>query len=291
MEEYFHLCPSCFKKIVHKNKRTHEAIMKNLRTGKTIGRCRKCVCASPEWKSRQRELNSGDKNPFYGKKHSEEVLSIISTKNKGKIIPEETRLKMARHGSDNGMFNKTVYDVWEKKLSPEDYKSRVEQWKNNHKNSCKTGTDHYMFGKPPPIGSGNGWSGWYKGWFFRSIKELTYMIDVIEANGFKWESAEKKDFRIFYNDENGNTHVYHPDFFINDKILVEVKPKKLMKTKINILKHSFAVNFCKSKGWEYQMVDIENIDQERLIDLWNDGVVKFIDKYEERIKTIIGKVL
>ena len=47
-----------------------------------------------------------------------------------------------------------------------------------------------MFGRPTPQGSGNGWKGWYKGWFFRSLKELSYVVNVLEPNGDIWESAE-----------------------------------------------------------------------------------------------------
>ncbi|MBR4316812.1 MAG: hypothetical protein IKP65_07630 [Alphaproteobacteria bacterium] len=32
------------------------------------------------------------------------------------------------------------------------------------------GKNNPMYGKPAPKGSGNGVSGWYKGWFFRSLR-------------------------------------------------------------------------------------------------------------------------
>jgi len=49
-----------------------------------------------------------------------------------------------------------------------------------------------MYGKPAPIGSGNGWSGWYKGWYFRSLLELSFMINVIERFKMSWQNAETK---------------------------------------------------------------------------------------------------
>jgi hypothetical protein len=36
-----------------------------------------------------------------------------------------------------------------------------------------------MYGKPSPQGSGNGWSGWYKGKYFRSIMELSFIVEYL----------------------------------------------------------------------------------------------------------------
>jgi hypothetical protein len=54
-----------------------------------------------------------------------------------------------------------------------------------------SGEKNFWFGKPSPVGSGNGWSGWYKGWYFRSLLELSFMIKVIERFKFSWKSADR----------------------------------------------------------------------------------------------------
>lgn len=76
-------------------------------------------------------------------------------------------------------------------------KEKANKMKKNLSNKF-SGSKNNMYGKPSPQGSGNGWSGWYKGWFFRSLLELSYMINVIEKNGWKWENAESKKYKIPY---------------------------------------------------------------------------------------------
>ena len=82
-----------------------------------------------------------------------------------------------------------------------------------------------MYGKPAPIGSGNGWSGWYKGWYFRSLLELSFMINVIERFNMPWISAENQTYKISYVDTNLKQRNYYADFIIDNKYIVECKPK------------------------------------------------------------------
>lgn len=108
------------------------------------------------------------------------------------------------------------------------------------------------------------------------------MIDVIEANGFTWKGVETKDFNISY-EIDGKQHVYHGDFLVNDRIFVEIKPKRLMNTKINVAKKEAALKFCKEHGYEYHMVDVKNISYDRLLELVNDGSVRLIEKFNKRM--------
>lgn len=117
----------------------------------------------------------------------------------------------------------------------------------------------------------------------RSLKELTYMIDVIDANAFTWQGGvETKDFDIQY-ELAGETHIYHGDFLVNNKIFVEIKPKRLMNTKVNVAKRKAAIKFCQEKGYEYHISDVKTISEDRLIGLFENGSVKFIEKYKKRI--------
>ena len=105
------------------------------------------------------------------------------------------------------------------------------------------------------------------------------MINVIEKKQLKWKSAEK-NINIKYLDYLGNNRTYRPDFLINDKILVEVKPKKLMETPNNRLKKIAAIKFCEDNNLEYKMVDVKIIAKENLIKMHNDNLIRFIDKWE-----------
>lgn len=59
--------------------------------------------------SEKAKLRIGDKNPFYGKTHSEESRKKMSEKQKGKIITEETKKKMSEtHKKRHALRNQTI---------------------------------------------------------------------------------------------------------------------------------------------------------------------------------------
>lgn len=147
-----------------------------------------------------------------------------------------------------------------------------------------SGKNNPMFGKPSPQGSGNGWSGWYKGWYFRSLRELSYMINVIEKNNLKWESAEKKKYRIPYINWEGTERNYFADFIIGNN-LIEIKPKKLINTDTVNRKRKAAEKFCKNIGLQYLLLseeDFDSLSQHEIKNLIDNGIIKFIDRYEKR---------
>jgi hypothetical protein len=119
-----------------------------------------------------------------------------------------------------------------------------------------SGENNPMFGKPAPQGSGNGWSGWYNGWFFRSILELSYMIKVIERYSMKWETGENHKYKIPYTDTYGVCRNYFPDFIINDKYIVEIKPNRLIKTLKVIEKINAGIEYCNTNNMIYKITNI-----------------------------------
>jgi hypothetical protein len=151
----------------------------------------------------------------------------------------------------------------------------------------RSGEKNNMYGKPSPQGSGNGWSGWYKGWFFRSLKELSYMIYVIERFNLKWESAEKKKFKIDYIDYTGNKRTYHPDFLIENKYLVEIKPKCLWNSDNVKRKAEAAIEFCSKYNFKYKLTEspklIKFTDIKQLV--INKKVI-FTDRYQEKFNNL-----
>jgi hypothetical protein len=144
-----------------------------------------------------------------------------------------------------------------------------------------SGERNPMYGKPTPIGSGNGWSGWYKGWYFRSLHELSFMINVIERFKFRWKSAGQKDLRILYYD--GKNRTYTADFIVNEKYMVEIKPKKLHYSKNVQLKKLAADEFCQKNNLVYKLIDpvklLSHSDIKILID---NKEIEFIKRYKEK---------
>lgn len=138
-----------------------------------------------------------------------------------------------------------------------------------------------MYGKPSPQGSGNGWSGWYKNWFFRSLRELSYMINVIEFQNLKWRSGETSDLKIPYVDWEGKNRVYTADFLVEEHDLIEVKPEKLKSSKTVRIKQEAAIIFCEEKGWEYKLIDPPVLSFNEIQNLYLTEQIKFTKRYEQ----------
>lgn len=95
------------------------------------------VIRSKEWRdNKSKEMIGkfiGEKNPFYGKKHSNETIFKISEKRKGKSLTDETKHKMSLKlkgkfiGEKNPMFGKSMSDETKRKIS-ESLKGRIGYW-------------------------------------------------------------------------------------------------------------------------------------------------------------------
>lgn len=150
-----------------------------------------------------------------------------------------------------------------------------------------SGENNPMFGKPSPQGSGNGWKGWYKGFYFRSLRELSYLLDL-DDSGIPWSSGEAHKFDVQYINYDGTQRTYRPDFFVNNEKLVEIKPKRLQKTPNIMVKTAAAIEKCKEWGLEYEITDYK-IQAEKIKKALEGGLVKFARDYEKRFLEYISK--
>lgn len=285
---FLRLCPICHKRLEYSTvKHRNKAEKINSKCGSCSA---KIISENTNYSDRfkNRRKYTGDQNPFYGKHHSDKVKEILKNVNKQYTQTDDFKKKSARIGKKNGMYGKSVYDVWTKKYG--DQKAKEKWIQMQHKKSIKmSGTNNPMYGKPAPIGSGSGWSGWYKKWYFRSLRELSYLILVIEANNRQWESADKNKFAISYVDHLGVKRTYRPDFLVDKKHLIEVKPAHFMNTPINILKKEAALKFCQKNGLKFHVVDSKILNVNTIIDLYNRKEVEFNKKYNQRIQEICRK--
>jgi hypothetical protein len=180
--------------------------------------------------------------------------------------------------------NKTSFiTCWVNKFGQEEASSKLLSYKEKQ-SIANTGTKNNMYGKPAPQGSGNGWSGWYNSWFFRSLNELAFMVRVIERFNFSWVSAEKKELRIPYIDYKNSQRTYTADFLLNNKYLVECKPKKLFNSPQNLEKKKAALLYCKEKNFIYKQIETEKLTYEEINNLIELKKLKFTDKYNEKFK-------
>jgi hypothetical protein len=102
-----------------------------------------------------------------------------------------------------------------------------------------SGKNNPMYGKPSPKNSGKGLHGMYKGMYFRSLLELSYM-KYLHDNSIRFISAESKRFRVEYTLDNVS-RTYHPDYYLVDSdTVVEIKPVALINTYANKAKFEAA---------------------------------------------------
>lgn len=240
-------------------------------------------------------VKKGNRNPFYDKKHSKKSMEqMIQTSNESedrknyykKIKTEEYRQLLSNKLKQNPpMKNNSYYKVWVKK-----YGKEVADKMNKEcslKKSVK-GEKNYWYGKTPPYGSGNGWSGWYNGWYFRSLLELSYMVNVIEKYNIEWKTGEDKSYKITYIHKN-KVKNYFPDFVLNGKYLIECKPKKLWNTEIVKEKRLAAENFCKKNKLIYKLRDTKKLSYDEITQLYESGKLKWITRYQEKYEKIYPK--
>jgi hypothetical protein len=252
-------CPKCKNKIFYSN-RTNAITSEHRKLN-----CRKC---------------SGIL--MRGIKLSDKTIEKLRKINIGKRYSKEVNMSKASYGKNNGMYGRSVLDVWKEKYGEE---KANKMWEERSKAASikSSGSNNPMYGKPSPQGSGNGWSGWYKGWFFRSIRELSYVIIIIERFNMNWVSGEK-GFNIKYKNFDGTERNYFPDFVINNKYVVEIKPKKLWNSDWVIRKKEAALKYCKENNLIYKLTDLKSLNFEKMKKLYELGIIKFIDRYDKKMK-------
>lgn len=247
--------------------------------------CRSCK-QKEQYKSGLRESKIGE----YNKSNTGKTFIERFGQEKAKNI--SIKFSKNSSGENNPNFgNKTGFGTSHQTFFHKD-KTWIEMYgeekakKLKEKLSIKNlGSNNPMFGKSSPIGSGNGWSGWYKGWYFRSLMELSFMINVIERFNFSWKNAESKEYRMFY-EVDGKVHSYVADFILNDKFMIEVKPKKLQNSFINKLKKEAAIEFCKNTNLKYKMIEVDKLSFDKLLVLVNNEEVMFIDRYMNKFQQL-----
>jgi len=250
-------CPKCGLEIKYSNKYR-----------KTYSEKHKMVCAKcahlmriekygDNLKKIHEEIHEGKRiNGFQDKKHSNETLKKMSysRKDMGVYKTKEYKEKMSKltKGENNPMYGRSIFDVWVEKYGVDEANKRNEIRKQKVSMKVK-GKNNPMYGKPTPLKAGNGVSGWYKNFYFRSLHELQFIL-VCERFKLNIISAEK--IRIDYISYTGNERTYSPDYIVNDELLVEVKPKKLHNTPLNKLKFEAAKIYSIKNNLKFKIIDL-----------------------------------
>jgi hypothetical protein len=241
-------------------------------------RCGKCAQKERANRPEERVARSlrqskcvGEKNQFFGKKHSESTKVELSILAKKQIA--------------SGVFrrdNCNNYSTWLEKYGQEEADRRYQIWIGKL-SKLSSGKNNPMYGKPSPQGSGNGWSGWYKGWYFRSLRELSCAISLDAANR-QWISAEESSISIYYKDCQGKERTYYADFLVDGCELIEVKPERLHRTPLVLAKQDAAIKYCEARGWKYVLIDPQPLTHAVVRELHQSGTIRFTEKYEVKFR-------
>jgi hypothetical protein len=293
-KKYTKKCPNCGKDMWFKYPYyLKKSIEKNVW-------CRQCSFIqrsnNPIWKEKNRLIlekrNAGYKgknNPFFGKTHDRETIKkMVEKRDTSTYTTKEFREKMSNmtSGKNNGMYGKTFYKQWVEKYGIDIANEKLKEFKIKQ-SILNSGENNSMYGKPSPKGSGQGWKGHYKGWFFRSLRELSYMINVIEKNNFTWKNGEV--IKIEYIDPLGHKRTYRPDFIINEIIVVEIKPLRLHNTPLIKCKSSAAEDYCKQNNLKFEIIDPTILTSNEIKILVNSNQIIFTDRYKKRYQELYCK--
>ena len=264
MKEYKRICPKCGNMLIYSNRQNLWAANKKNSLCHTCGR--------PDM--------AGSNNPFFGKTHSESTRQKLSKASKQRPITDEFRQKMSEvtSGKNNPNYGKSNYERWIEKYGFEEANRRNDVFKAKLSEQM-SGEGNPMYGKPSPQGSGNGWSGWYGEHYFRSLKELSYIVGLDEQK-INWLAADAAEFTIIYRPWQNVERTYVPDFLVGTMV-IEIKPTKLKSSRAVRLKQEAAEKFCQDKGWTYEIVDPPKISEATLSRLYDYNEIVFIKRYDE----------
>lgn len=281
--KYSRNCPVCGREIEYTSKYTLKIAQNN------NSNCRKCAATITGFKNKYstKGKRTGKENSFFGKKHTEESKKKMSDSHKGKIISQATRDNLAkyRYGNTNPMFGKTVYEVWIKKYGKEEA-DRRDICRRKKISKSTSGKNNPMYNKPSPRGSGYGWKGKYKGYYFRSLRELSAMIKFDEWK-IPWRSAEY--ISVKYKNYDNKDRTCRPDFILNDKYIIEIKPIKLINTPLIKLKIKAFMNYCINNNLKFKIFDVY-INTNTIYKLWKSGTVVFDTRYDKKIRKFYAKM-
>ncbi|MFA5395709.1 MAG: NUMOD3 domain-containing DNA-binding protein [Methanogenium sp.] len=233
----------------------------------------------------QREFYAnGGLNGFKNKKHTLKTIRKISkslignSRHLGHHHSIEVRLKISNARKGSRLSEEHKRNIGLGNLGrPSPMKGKHHSEESKKKTSEKvSGSRNPMYGKPAPKGSGRGWCGYLDSIYFRSLLELSYLYYLIEHK-IKFENAEKRKYRIPYVDEFGTDRTYYADYVIGKEI-IEIKPKFAMKFDRNQKKAEAAYEWCKKNGMFYQILNPDMLTKNVIIDLVNNGRIKWTDK-------------
>lgn len=133
-----------------------------------------------------------------------------------------------------------------------------------------------------------GISGYYNGIYFRSMNEISFIINYLENKNLEYFSPESKRFYIEYIDKN-KKRKYYPDF-ITDKYIFECKPKRFWKDTDVVRKMQAAKKFAAKTNKKYILVDYPVITEKIILKI-KLGLICFTEKGQIKFNRYYSKLM
>ena len=228
------LCSSCIK-IVNTDFWSHKKYM-IIKPPNTLYRCHGCLL-SEKATQRNKSMSGKTYEDLYGSEKAEQIRQRLSELNK----QDPSRYKQMNEFNKN-RTGKSYIETYGRDRAEEMYET-FRQARKKVKINPKYGSDNPQFGKPAAETSGRGWKGHYKCKFFRSLMELSFIVNYLNFNNIEWETGEQQKHMIPYTSTSSVKRNYFPDFITKTEI-IEIKPSRLLNFGNNINKKDAAIIFA-----------------------------------------------
>lgn len=204
------------------------------------------------------------------------------------LSPEESYQK-AREINDNSSMNSLIRKHGSDKAATL-YKE--------HKKRGRSGEQNAQYGKPSPKNSGNGISGYYKDYYFRSLSEY-FAIKHFENTNTNFVcndvavSKNKNKVVIEYEYENKRKN-YIPDFIIDNSIIIEIKNEYTKNTDVTKTKIRAAKEFISNNDKYTEIIVLTENDLDTSIEMciqdYLSGLLIIDKNKKKRFQKRLGKL-
>lgn len=134
-----------------------------------------------------------------------------------------------------------------------------------------------------------GISGYYKEYSFRSMNELSFIINYLEKKNIKFINGEHTQGIKYIDEERKTERTYYPDF-ITDKFIFEIKPRDFWELSNVKAKKKAAIKYCNKNRLKYRLVNYPIIIK-TILEKYFNHEIKFSRKGIERFTRIYKKYL
>lgn len=247
MIKFKELYPECIKLVCDEDRQ--QISTSCIKSG--CGKWHRIGPMSQDQKNKISKSTSGENNHFFGKKHTAETKQLMH-QNHADFSGDKNPYKIALIKDENKRIEASLRSIqtWINiKKDPERYERFIKKLSNSISAAYVAGKMDFKSGKG------------HKQGYYYSIKflKLFYYRSSYELRFLEWceESSDVFDlkscpFRIPYISDEQKPKNYLPDFLLNNKLLVEIKPLALLEE--SSLKHLSAFEYCEENNYNFMFI-------------------------------------